>query len=597
MSEDRVKIRRRRGPNKPKTPVGRNDPAKAFARGTPINPSTQMPEGEEIEIDRRTAAGIPLDSESARVAAEHHETMARKARGEAGVRWNADPRIRYRECAMLHPNARVSFKDITNDFDALPSTYVAQCKDYDELIDYLRKNCWRNRRVTFKWTIGDDTQPQWATGLIKFDSKEEEMSQQQQPPPGYAPGYAPPPPPPQAGPQWGVAGYFNGQYWNGQQWIAGAAQPPPPPPPPPTPPVAAAPLPPPPPPPPASPAMSLAIPNQHEEYLHAEIRRLHSEIDRRNQQVPPPPPPQAQQLQGPQWGVPGVFNGSYWNGQSYGPTPQAHQEPVAPVAQPERPPTPIESAKSAVQTVLDLNRLSNELKTSLSSGEAKVEDVEDPDPKSDVPFPMSVHDFGTFRMSAISEDGGPPRLERGVLPFAMLNFDKAAAAGKGLLTQVGEFMDMRIKQSTQVVDKQAESRRRSVEDAERLAAAQKQMAEASEQSARAEALKVAALQAQRQLDQPTLQGQPAPVRAQAPSPPPPPPTRPPAPPEPEPPEPESPEPEAVVEPPPEPPPMSLKSKDVVSAANGSNGGGKPVLEELPENAVPEAPSAPVLNEN
>lgn len=509
MSEEKVRIRRGRGPNKPKVPLGRDTPARAFARGTPIDKNTQLPPGEEIEIDRETAAHIPMDVESSRVAAQHHEVMTRKARGESGVKWNADDRIRYRECAQFHPNARVSFKDMTNGFNAIQSTYVAACKDYDELIAHLRKNVWKGDRVTFKWTIEDDSQPQWATGLIKFDAKEENMGQGQQPPPGYGPPQWGAPP---QQPQWGVPGYFNGQYWDGRSWGPPQAAPPPPPPPPtaqaapPAGPVA-----------PPAPSMSMSTsPDPNTAYLHDEIRRLYSELDRRSQMVagpPPPPPMQAQQMTPPGWyGNPP----KWWDGHTWHQSPPA-QEPVAAVAQPDRPLTPIESARSAVQTVLDLSRLSNELKSSLT--DPKVEDPETEAPKTeDDLFPMMIKDFGPYRMSAIREGDGPPKLVEGMLPFAMLNLDKGAAAAKGFLQQVGEFMDMRLKQGTQANEQQQQAQRRAVENAERLAAAQKTIAEAEAQAAQAAALRAAALQAQRQIEA-TPVAPPAPSVVAAPPPP------------------------------------------------------------------------------
>lgn len=527
--EEHVRVRRRRGPNKDKRPLSRGDtPARAFAPGTPIDPKTQLPPGEEIEIDRATASRIPLDPESSRVAAEHHETMSRKARGESGVKWNADPRIRYAECAMLHPNARVSFRDISNDFDNFPSTYVSAARDYDALISYIEKNLWKGNRVTFKWTIGDDTQPQWATGLVKFDAKDPNMAQQQ-PPPGYGPNWGPPPPP-AAGPQWGVPGYFNGQYWDGRQWAPYQAPPPPPPPPPPAPPAAAsppapvpaAPAPPPAPvPAPVASTMFGGVDPQYQ-YLFDEIRRLHGELDRQRNQQLAVQPVQAQPQQAP----PGWYNGLWWNGSAYTTPPPSQQQPQAQQAQPQPPPapvapvaqpTPLESAKAAVQTVLDLSSLNQQLEQKFGGAKEEIPE-EVSEPKVDKPFPMQVQDFGAFRMAAIDEGEGPSRIVEGALPFAMLNFDKGAAAVKGLVSQIGEFMDQRIKQSTQVNNQQETSRRRAVEDAERLAAAQAQIAEAQEKSAKAEALKVAALQAQRALEQAPVAAPPPPPPAPTPVP-------------------------------------------------------------------------------
>lgn len=592
MTEQHIRVRRR-GPNKPKKPLGKSSPAAAFARGTPIDAKTQLPPGEELLIDRKDAAGIPLDPESARVAAEHHETLTRKARGETGVRWNADGRIRYRECAMLHPNARVYFKDMTNNFDALPSTYVSACKDYDELIAFLKKNCWKGERVSYKWTIGDDTQPQWATGTINFDAAKETEMPPQGPPQG-PPGYWPPPPPPptQQTPQWGVPAYIGSNYWDGHNWHQNSSPPPPPPPPPAAPP---------PPPPPAPnvapqahpPPMSvMSGPDAHTSYLYDEIRRLHAELDKRTH-APPPPPPTTQQA------APGWYGDRFWTGNAWAPPQQPQQqqqEPVAAVAQPERPLTPIEQAKTAVQTVLDLSRLSNNLKEELTGGSTKEEDDPAPDEKKP-DFPMQVQDFGPFRMSAVSENGGPPKLVEGALPFAMLNADKGMAALKGLLNQFGEFMDTRVKQSTQLNNAQTENQRRQVENAERLAAAQRTIAEAEKMRAEAEALKSAAIRAQKELEQ---------ALPPAPIPPPPAPVPPPQRPEPVP---EFPRESTTVlvsaqvsepepEPQEEPKPVAETGLEQVSSSNReaapSNGAGEEIEEE--EILVIE-PNAPILSEN
>ena len=104
--EEREEPKRKRVKHKrhgPLPPAG--SPAKAFPKGTPIDPATQLPPGEEVLIDRETARKIPLDAESARVMQQSRDTIARKASGEQNVRWNAAYRIRYQEAVLLHPNA------------------------------------------------------------------------------------------------------------------------------------------------------------------------------------------------------------------------------------------------------------------------------------------------------------------------------------------------------------------------------------------------------------------------------------------------------------------------------------------------------------
>jgi hypothetical protein len=269
------------------------------------------------------------------------------------------------------------------------------------------------------------------------------------------------------------------------------------------------------------------------------------------------------------------------------------------VAQPDKPLTPIESAKSAMQTVLDLHKLSNELKTTLTG---PPEDLPPEAPKEEDLFPMMIKDFGPYRMSAIREGDGTPKLVEGALPFIALNIDKGAAAAKGLLSELGSFMDQRIKQSSQVSDKQTAANRQAVENAERLAAAQQKIAEAETQVAQAAALKAAAFQAQRQLEEEQRRFEAA--RPPAPIEPAPPPYEPP-------PEPViKPEPEPVPEPEPEPEPetkfVEEKAKQTLAVTGvstempsmnftpPSNGTG----EKVPEEIVPTVePEVPVLREN
>lgn len=558
MTEEIVKRKRNRGPNKPRTPLGKDTPDAAF-RDLP-----------ETEAD--LAPGKPLDEESARVQAQHYETMTRKARGDKNAPWNPDARVRYHECVKLNPAARVVFKQVEPHESEIPNAGIAvsAVRDYDDVIRHLQK-FWRGDQAAYKWTIKDDRTPSLATGVIRFAEKEKDMSQQQ-PPQGPPPGYGPPP------------AYVSPQpYWDGRQWVY-PQQPPPyyapppqyPPPAPQQPPPQAAAAPPPAAPPsgPAMPPMSLAGPDPNTTYLFDEIRRLHTMLEQQRTQAPPPMPHQAQ----PQTPPPGWYNNQgqtqWWDGRAWGAlqqsAPQQQQAPAAPV-QPERPLTPIESAKQALETVMELARMTTDLKTGLADPPAPLEEPETTPATPEEPFPMRVQDLGAFRMAAIRHGDGPEELVEGMLPFAMLNADKAGTALKGILGELKGLMDTRMQQSTQFNDAQAAARRQAVEDAKELAEAQKKIAEANEKSAQAEALKAQALIAQRALMEapaPTMQQQvaPQPPPQQQPAPPPvqvaPP----------------------IVEPEPEPQPQPT---------NGSSGS----LEIVDNPVVPEDSHVPVLTEN
>ena len=575
MDEQIAKRRRNRGPNKPKTPLGKDTPDAAF-RDLP-----------ETEADVR--AGVPLDEESARVQAQHYETMTRKARGEKNAPWNPDSRVRYHECVKFNPAARVVFKQVEPHEAEVPNAGIAvsAVRDYDDVIRHLQR-FWRGDHAAFKWTIKDDRTPSLATGVIRFAEKEKDMSQQQ-PPQGPPPGYAPPPM--YAAPQ---------PYWDGRQWVYPQQPPPyyaPPPqyppsapqqPPPQAAPPQAAPPPAAPPSGPAMPPMSLAGPDPNTTYLFDEIRRLHSMLEQQRTQAPPPMPHQSQ----PQTPPPGWYNNQgqtqWWDGRAWGalqqPAQQQQQPTQAAPAQPERPLTPIESAKQAMDTVMQLARLSSDLKTQIADPPAPLEEPETTPATPEEPFPMRIEDLGPFRMAAIRHGDGPAELVEGMLPFAMLNADKAGTALKGILGELKGLMDTRMQQSTQFNDAQQSARRQAVEDAKELAEAQKKIAEAQEKSAQAEVLKAQALMAQRQL----LESAPAPTAQQQVAPQPPPPQQQPAP--------QPPPPPVQVAPPivePEPEPQGAPPEPQPQPTNGSSGS----LEIVDNPVVPEEPHVPVLTEN
>lgn len=184
-----------------------------FPHGVPVNESSGEPEA-GAEIPEHIASRIPLDAESARVTELHRQTMSRKANGDR-VKWSQDPRIRYMECVRMHPFCRVYLEqeEPTKDdnIDERPTTVLKTLSDVKR---YLRDTHWKGIAATYRWTLYDDAQPQWAQGLLHFEAdtdfaarkaagvpvdEEPEMPRRRddQPPPqwgGYQPpGYGAPP--------------------------------------------------------------------------------------------------------------------------------------------------------------------------------------------------------------------------------------------------------------------------------------------------------------------------------------------------------------------------------------------------------------------
>jgi len=141
--------------------------SKMYVDGTPLNASGAALN--DVEIGLKRAQDIPLDAESSRVVQQHREQMRAKAAGERSVRWNSDPRIRYQQCGQIHPNCRVAIKQVEpHEDENIDGRPIAVLKNYDDIIKYIRETHWRGGKATYRWTCYDDSQPQWATGLIHF---------------------------------------------------------------------------------------------------------------------------------------------------------------------------------------------------------------------------------------------------------------------------------------------------------------------------------------------------------------------------------------------------------------------------------------------
>lgn len=499
VQEKRKRVKHKRhGPLPPAA-----SPAKAFPKGTPIDPATQLPPGEEVMVDRATASVIGLDADSARTLAQFKDQIGRKASGEQGVRWNADFRVRYQQAVLLYPNSRVSFKQLSPDeHDNIGSRHIADLRDYDDVIKYLRDNHWKGGRESYQWRVGDDSNPQWAVGKIQFAAEDrgEDMARNQQPPQS-PPGYGYPPPgygyPPQAAPPPGY-GY--------PPPAPGYGYPPPgygypPPVPQQAPPVAA--------PPQQAPPQQQAPQAQPQQMpqtvvmqpmpmpmpmpqgpmgpdprdaiiaqLFAAHQQLQQELLNRTQpqqqQAPPPPPPQQQQVPyDPYWYMRPPYAQMMMQPQQQ----QQPAQPPAPAPAPPPPQTPIQAVREAVSTVTELKR---ELK---KTDESDDDALEPPAPPVEDDFPVKIKDVGPFRMTAV--DG---KVVSGGMPFVMANADRFGAMAENMFDKVAKFLDDRESRQSNQVSQHHQDRelklneqRMAVEHAERLAAAQ-------ERSARAKAL-------------------------------------------------------------------------------------------------------------
>jgi hypothetical protein len=409
------------------------DPSEAFIDGTPVDDNGNPLK--DVLIPEDDARDLPLDAESARVAAQHKKVMGHKTAGASEVRWNAEPAIRYMQATRLHPNAYVRFKQVEPfENDNIQDRPVSLLSTYDALITYLRESHWRGDKAAYKWTVYDDTQPQWAVGVVKFRSEQEEdeMSRrgqnpygppppQQQPPPhGYPPpygappvpyGYPPPhyvqqpaqyqPPPPQYGPP-------------PQQ------QPQPPPQQQPPPQIVLPPI-----PPGLDPTVGALLHGLMQQL--AEANRQNAEL-RSAYQYPPPyayPPPQQPQVQLPP---------------------------------PEPPPPP----KSAIEQLTEMSSLVNHVANfskGLQRQFAPMDEQQATAVPSDPDFPVKMKDLGPVRLIA-TPDGR-------VSAPALYNLDKYQGMADGFLDKVGNFLDKMQSKSTENMREKVQLMERAVAATER----------------------------------------------------------------------------------------------------------------------------------
>ncbi len=113
--------------------------------------------------------GDVFDSDSARVVEEHHDVMRRKRAGEKNVHWNPDPAVRFMQVRAMHPGTRISFTQIEPVEDSnVEGRPICSFKDYDELVQYLKTSHWRGDAAAYRWRVFSDRQPQYATGIVRF---------------------------------------------------------------------------------------------------------------------------------------------------------------------------------------------------------------------------------------------------------------------------------------------------------------------------------------------------------------------------------------------------------------------------------------------
>lgn len=517
----------------PAPPPDLQDSAKAVVNGFPVD-AHGMPIGDEVEVSPEDALNIPLDRTAAVISQQYRGQVAQKHRGDRNVKLNADFPLRYQQAVMLHPNSSVTIMMTEPTRAHLPVVPVESLRDWRDLQRFVAEYT-QGKKCTCKWTIGDSTEPCWATGMIymlddpRWQEEDREMSQRGNgyPPPGYPPqqgyppqgGYGAPPgyPPQQGYPTQGgypPAGYPPAGYPPQQaydpRYPPGAVPPqsaPAPYPPPGYPPQHAPPpaypqgapgpqyppppngvagpqyqhpqhQPPPPPPPAAAPTNDAAI-----AALITMNDRLVAELSaaRREQ-------PQAQQQAGPAPGQPIFWNGQWivWNGSAWSPL---QQPAAAPVEKPAPAPvqlTPMEAARQSVQSVLELSNLMGKTREALAPEKSETPEHRE-NPAADDDFPLKVRDVGPFRVTAI--DG---EMVTGFGPFVASNFDKFQDLGKAAVKEFVEMMDKRKKDQMDLITREAEAANLKAEAQIKSAEVLERVATAQERIARSEVIKAEA---------------------------------------------------------------------------------------------------------
>lgn len=96
---------------------------------------------------------------------------------------HSDSRVKYEQVVKLHPNARVSFKQIAPfEENTIASLPVAYLKTYDDVINHIAETHWRYGEASYKWVVYDVTKPLIATGVIRFSEQEAGKKKQQEKP-------------------------------------------------------------------------------------------------------------------------------------------------------------------------------------------------------------------------------------------------------------------------------------------------------------------------------------------------------------------------------------------------------------------------------
>ncbi len=188
-----------------------SDVASLYPKGTPTDESGLPQQG--VDIDAKTVRQIgAVDSESARVMKQSRLILARKAKGE-WCKWNdEDDAVRFWECANVWNGCMIRIKRVAPGppDESIPDMPMSMFEgDYGLFKSRIRETYWDGRASTYTWKCYDRTHPQLAAGKLEFSRQrsEDDMNQNRQPPPGG--GYPYPPQNPYAPPN-PYGGYGGG---------------------------------------------------------------------------------------------------------------------------------------------------------------------------------------------------------------------------------------------------------------------------------------------------------------------------------------------------------------------------------------------------
>lgn len=525
-------------PKKPngkgKRPARRSQAAAAgqrYPEGTPLGPTGVPEEDVEMSIDAVEALG-GFDSRAAAISREVRSTRERKARGESGVRWNADPSIAYLQIVEHRPQAQVTIKQIHPKKDeSIPGQPVAYLCDYERLKAYVRDTHWKGQAATYAWCVWDKHNACWGLGEFDFAAQEEEEDDmnkyqprgapapapQQAPPPQYGGSqysqpqqYAAPPMPPQqygappmlpqqygAPPMPGAPPFMpHGQLGYGVPQMpypvayppqsqphperpapAPAEHAPPAPAPPPTPAPQV------PPPPPPSLGSDPVV-----QFLMQQLQSLQAQIQQQ---------PQPQQNQQPAQAQPQQHDPAYaaWYWGPHGPGGQAMglhaQQQQPPQAAPPETPDPVTQLEKFATDMARFTNVGRAIATTFAPPQQQAQpEVPSPtaDQQEEALFPIAIRDIGAMRLVADKQSG---QLLNG-FPWLAANSDKI----KDMWSEgVDKFREV-MKDRSEIIDKNADLQTKKVQNLERavdaqarLNALQKEQLEMREREARNAAAK------------------------------------------------------------------------------------------------------------